>query len=156
MPPPSFHVNGRYPQGGTFNALVSYSLGASARLVPDPLLLIEIDVRPKTSANIIRLHRDEKVRVAVLGSATADVDHLELASLVFGPGAARPIHDLTRRAVYARHRRGWNGDGLPDLTLHFRVEDSGLATYHEQACLEGELEGKPFLACDDVEVRDRR
>jgi hypothetical protein len=88
------------------------------------------------------------VSVAVLGSDELDVAWIDAAGLRFGPGGAAPLH----ARWLGRWRPDLNQDGYPDLLLRFRMGDTGLAAGDEEACLEGEVDGAPFRACDRVRV----
>jgi choice-of-anchor B domain-containing protein len=105
----------------------------------------QIDVRPGSRHNPIAAFSRGVVAVALLGSASFDVDEVDGASLAFGPDGAPPAH---RKCP---HREDVNGDGRADLVSHHRTQQSGIAPGDREACLGGALAGgTPFAGCDAV------
>lgn len=92
---------------------------------------VRIDVKPGSDENPVNLGARGSIPVALLGSATFDVRTVDVASVRFA-GAA-PI----------RHRRGQprasiedvNADGVPDLVLHFWIQELALRPGDTQATL---------------------
>jgi hypothetical protein len=41
-----------------------------------------------------------------------------------------------------------NEDGFGDLSADFAIRRTGFHASDEEGCIEGELEGRPFLACN--------
>jgi hypothetical protein len=122
------------------------SLDENRNGVPDVLdvLVVAIDVKPGEGAAAINPFSRGVIPVAILGSDEVDVAGVDVASLRFGPAGAPPAH--RKRGVVA----DVNGDGVLDLLVHFRTEDSGIAIGDGEACLAGELDGTPFEGCDAV------
>ena len=48
-----------------------------------------------------------------------------------------------------------NRDGFHDLVFSFGARQAGIPLDATEACLSGEIDGLPFTACDDVQVRSR-
>jgi len=111
-----------------------------------------IDIKPWSDPNSINTKSKSVVPVAILGSAGFDVTAIDPATLdlYFGPDGATPAHDITDPAVFADHivypwqpdpvgNPGlWytaNEDNIPDLVVHFRQQDTGLAVGDTEANL---------------------
>jgi hypothetical protein len=113
---------------------------------------VAIDVLPDDSPNVIN-HRRLLITVALLGSASFDVSDVDVATLRFGPSGAEEVHDLSNAATLAGHVTDVNGDGFPDLVMHFRTAATGLTTTSTSGCLSGESAGAPFAGCDALVVK---
>lgn len=86
------------------------------------------------------------VTATIFGSATLDVSTVDPTALRLGPNQASPDPDLANPAVIT----DMNGDGLPDLVVWFRDQDTGLSPGASQACFSGSMSGQAFLACDAI------
>jgi hypothetical protein len=106
---------------------------------------VEIDVKPGSEPNSIHLADGSVIPVAILGSDVFDVAEVDATTLVFGPSGAPPAH------WRGPHPGDVNGDGLLDLTAHFRAEETGIAFGDRVACFVGEtLDGRSFEGCDSI------
>jgi subtilisin family serine protease len=83
---------------------------------------VAIDITPSQHPNSVNLRNRGRLPVAVLSSATFDATQIDPASVVLGdedgtdtPVASRPNGQLFSAVEDV------NGDGLPDLVLHFEV-----------------------------------
>jgi hypothetical protein len=101
-----------------------------------------IDVVPGSPVNAINPSSSGLVAVAVLGSELIDVRLVAVASLRFGPAGAPPEPGVRHKDV--------NGDGFTDLLVKFRIAATGIVLGDTEACLEGEIGGTPFRACDSI------
>ncbi len=43
-----------------------------------------------------------------------------------------------------------NGDGFVDHVGNYRTRETGIVAGDTEACLSGDADGSPFLACDSV------
>jgi hypothetical protein len=107
---------------------------------------VEIDIKPDSDLNTINPHSRGVIPVAILGSDTFDVASIDATTLAFGPAGA-PIAHLNG------HLQDVNYDGLMDLMLHFRTQDTGISCEDESATLTGEtLDGQPFEGTDSIQT----
>ena len=85
--------------------------------------------------------------MAVLGSASFDVNDIDRSTLAFGPNDATPAHNALG------HLDDVNDDGIPDLVSHYKTQDTGLAVGDTEACVTGMTTGgQPFEGCDSVNI----
>ena len=108
---------------------------------------VDIDIKPGNFPNSINTKSKGNIPVAVLGSATFDVNDIDRTTLAFGPGGATPAHtDLG-------HLEDVNGDGFMDLVSHYPTQDTGLALGDTDACVTGSTTGgQAFQGCDSVNI----
>jgi arylsulfatase B len=106
---------------------------------------VAIDIKPDSDPNSINPLLGGDLPVAILGSDSFDVADVDGATLAFGPGGAPVDH------TQGPHFEDTNGDGLTDLMMHFRIEETGIEFGDLSACVTGEtLNGPPFRGCDAV------
>ncbi|MBW2542356.1 MAG: hypothetical protein JRF15_09720 [Deltaproteobacteria bacterium] len=109
------------------------------------LSAVQIDVRPDSDENPIQLGSRGVVPVVLYGEVDFIVEDVDIDTLAFGPDGA-----------FIAHRNGphfddIDGDGLLDMILHHRIQDTGLTAYDSEACLVGQTtDGLSFEGCDDV------
>jgi hypothetical protein len=107
-------------------------------------LTVQIDIRHGDNTNPINLNSKSVIPVAVLSSSTFDAAKVDPASVKFGPNEAPSV---------SSSRDDVNGDGLLDLVLHFRTQQTGLQSSDTQACLAGQTQsGIPFEGCDSIRI----
>ena len=91
---------------------------------------VVIDVRDS-----INLRSNGIIQVAVLSSSEFNAATVDPLSVTFGPDGAQPVQDPKIHDV--------NGDGLPDLALHFRTQQTGIKCGDKSATLTGQtLDGQ--------------
>jgi hypothetical protein len=112
-----------------------------------------IDILPGSDKNPINLKRKGLIPVAIFGSNLIDVTLVEVSTLRFGPNSAAPSHDLEDPAVYASHLVDTNKDGFMDLVSHYNIQETGIASDNETACLKGQIAGTMFTACDSITTK---
>lgn len=107
---------------------------------------LKIDIKPGEWPNSINLRSRGVVPVAVLSTASFDATTIVPLSARFGPGNATEVHGRG-------HAQEINGDGRPDLLLHFAVDQTGLAAQDTQAILEANtFAGQLVRGTDSVRV----
>jgi hypothetical protein len=107
--------------------------------------IVGIDIKPGSDPNSINPSLDGDLPVAIFGSDSFDVADVDVATLAFGPIGASFDHS------HGPHFEDLSGDGLTDLMVHFRIEETGIVLGEMQACVAGEtLDRTPFEGCDAV------
>jgi hypothetical protein len=110
-----------------------------------PALPVDLDIKPGSDPNSINPSLEGDLPVAILGSDSFDVANVDVTTLAFGPGDASFDHSQ------GPHFEDVNGDGLMDLMMHFRIEETGIPFGALEACITGELvDGTLFEGCDAV------
>ncbi|MDT8342236.1 MAG: PKD domain-containing protein [Longimicrobiales bacterium] len=88
--------------------------------------------------------------VVILGTDAVPVSTMDRAGFRLGAGAARPID----RGGLAPAEEDVDGDGRPDLRLHFRAWEAGLEPGDTEVCLLGvTLDGTGLRGCGPASVR---
>lgn len=110
---------------------------------------VAIDVKPGSYPNTIIIRRGVEVPVAVLGSASFDVEAVQAETVRFGP-----MHQHDAGATALRWAfEDVNDDGYVDLVFHFKAKETGLQAGDTEACLHGTLDdGQHFCGHDTVKV----
>ena len=113
--------------------------------VATKIIEANIDIKPGSDPNSINPSLEGDLPVAILGTEVFNVADVDVTTLAFGPGRASFDHS------HGPHFEDVDGDGLTDLTAHFRIEETRIAFGDMMACLRGEtLDGKAFVGCDAV------
>ncbi len=85
-----------------------------------PIQQVQIDIKPDSASNPINLVNQGVIPVAILGSASFSVSQVDVNSVLFA--GAHAIHSAFQDV---------NGDGIPDLVLQFRTQDTNLLTAYQ-------------------------
>lgn len=113
----------------------------------DAVIEVDIDIKPGSFPNSINTKSKGNIPVAVLGSASFDVNDIDRSTLAFGPNDAPPAHNALG------HLEDVNNDGFPDLVSHYKTQDTGLAVGDTEACVTGMTTGgQAFEGCDSVNI----
>ncbi len=128
-------------------------------------LTIPIKIRPESPRNEVNLTSKGRLPVVIFSTKDFNATRVVPETVRFGPGRARPLpegdddqdDDRDDREERERERRkigkieDINGDGLPDLLLHFRIQEIGLTCADKQATLTGfNLRGERITGTDTV------
>ena len=122
-------------------------LSGSAYLfnVESEVVDVDIDVMPGSDTNSINPSQGGNIPVAILGSDSFDVADVDVTTLAFGPAGAPLDHSR------GPHFEDTDGDGLTDLTVHFRIKKTGIEFGDMEACRSGEtLDGVFLEGCNAV------
>lgn len=107
---------------------------------------VPIDIKPGSDPNSINPRSKGVIPVAILSTATFNATTVDPLSVTFGPGGASEVHNKG-------HVEDVNGDGKPDLVLHFATEQTGIKNGDDQACLTGKTAGGLSIqGCDSVRI----
>lgn len=84
----------------------------------NPIIKVTLDIKSEGSNNVINPNSNGVISAAILGTDKFDVTTVDTSTLRFGPNAAA----LATKAVIT----DINGDGIPDLLMHFKTQDAGI------------------------------
>ncbi len=119
---------------------------------PPPVAAPKLDVLPGTADNAINLRRRGVVPVALLSSSSFDATKVDYRLLCFGDAEAPSQRDCSESDGH-RHSEDVNGDGRPDLLLHYDTQQTGIDDADTRACLSGRLpNNSTFESCDNIRV----
>ena len=106
-----------------------------------------IDIKPDGDPNSIIVNNRNKngvIPVAILSDAGFDASSVDPSTVAFGPNGAVIAHA-------SGHIDDVNMDGFPDLLLHFKTVDTGIASGDTSATLTGTtLGGESIEGMDSV------
>jgi len=110
---------------------------------------VDIDIKPGSDTNPINPRSRGVIPVALLGSDEFDVADVDVSTLRFGPSEAGPAHNLSDSFIYNDHLQDVNLDGIMDLVVHTRTQETGIQCGDSEAMLTGALlSGDLFLGTD--------
>ena len=105
---------------------------------------VAIDIKPGSFPNSINLKSKGVIPVAILSTNSFDASSVDPSTVAFGPGGAGIAH-------IAGHINDVNDDGILDLVLHFRTQETGIACGDTTATLIGEtFDGQTVEGEDSV------
>ena len=116
----------------TFNGSFQHVAGIHDLQFAPSAVQVEIDIKPGSDPNSMNVRSRGVVPVAILSTADFDASSVDPATVRFGPDDA----GITHRAG---HIDDVNGDGFPDLLLHFQTTETGIACGETSASLTGQI-----------------
>jgi hypothetical protein len=156
----TIHVNAGesfgFKMGGSNGDWASYLFGVLT--ISEVKVEAQIDIKPGSDPNSINTKSRGVIPVAILGSSKLDVESIDYTTieLHFGPelgvGGATPAHDINSEEVFMDHIADVNGDLIPDLVVHFPVQDAGFTAGDETGYLWGETNGVSIYGSDAVNI----
>ena len=93
-----------------------------------PTMETAIEIRPGSDSNPISLRSKGVIPVAILTTEDLDATQVYSATVRFGPDGARPEYHALEDV---------NGDGMLDMILHFRTQETGIQEGDTSATLTG-------------------
>jgi hypothetical protein len=112
-----------------------------------PVMGVSIDIKPGEAPNTINLHSHGNVPVAILSTATFDARRVDPSTVTL---AGAPVVEKSGGRLMVSVE-DVNGDGLPDLVVHFATAALGLSATDTQAVLEGRaFDGRAIRGVDSV------
>jgi hypothetical protein len=115
-----------------------------AVVVAIPLMPIQIDIWPRSSANRVSPRSKGEVVVALFTTEEFDAATVDPMSVRFGPDGAMPARAEPRIEDVDR-------DGDLDLVLQFKVQEAGVECGDtEMSLLGATFDGLPFKGVDTV------
>jgi predicted outer membrane repeat protein len=144
LPPYDFEGDDRILDGDD-DGTATVDMGVDEFVYSGQILIeVEIDIKPKTKANTIKLGTGAKVPVAILTTAEFDAADVDPATVLFADAGA-VFQSTTMEDV--------DDDGDLDLLLYFKTKDLNLLPTDKTATLEGEtIYGDQIEGTDKVKV----
>jgi hypothetical protein len=106
---------------------------------------IGIDIKPRHTRNVLNPASRGRLRVALLGSETFDVQSVDIRTLRMGPDDAASTGRARLMDV--------NRDRRLDLVTSFQMRDLGLDHGDTEICISGStFDGPSFEGCDSVQT----
>jgi len=103
-----------------------------------------IDVKPGSDDNPVNLTSKGVIPVAIYTTEGLDAAGVDVATVVFGPAEASPVHAALEDV---------DEDGDLDLILHFRTQETGIAAEDTSVTLSGSTTGgTAFTGTDSIKI----
>ena len=113
----------------------------------DCIISVDVDIKPGSDVNPVNTKSKGVIPVAILSTADFDVADIDVTSVTFGPDGATESHGKA-------HIEDVNDDGLDDLVLHFKTQDSGIVKGDTEACVVGTtIYGTAIEGCDIIRTK---
>ncbi len=101
-----------------------------------PVLEVMIDIKPSSDPNCIHNNGKGVIPVALFGSESLDVTHIDVASLAL---EGLSIKAAGKKQKLLVHQADVNGDGIVDLMMQFQDEAGAFSPGQTEAALTGKL-----------------
>jgi hypothetical protein len=107
---------------------------------------VAIDIKPGSDPNSINPSSKGVIPVAILGTDSFDATQVKALSVEFGPDGAKETHGQG-------HVEDVDGNDVPDMVLHFKTQETGIACGEDEATLTGEtFDGQSFTGTDSIKT----
>jgi len=115
----------------------------------NPVLPVNIDIKPGSYTNSINLYSKGKVPVAILSSGTFDARTVNISTINFAGAGV----NLKRNGMPMVGIEDVNGDSLLDMIVHINTEALQLTLTDTEGLLEGKtIGGTPIRGTDSVRI----
>ena len=132
------------PSGGSADYLIT---GQLFSLSAEPLLGVDIDIKPGDGPNCLNINGNGTIPVAVLGSLEFDVSNVDIDSLDFDGLAVRARRNGRPQCSFEFS----NSDSFLDLVCHFTDDSTAWTGGVGTASLMGKLlDGAPFRGSESI------
>jgi hypothetical protein len=116
---------------------------------PPAVVHVVIDIKPKSSTNVINLGSNDSVPVAILSSSDFDARQVDPLSVSLAGSSVR----LKGTGTPMSYPEDVNGDGLPDLIVHINTQTFQLTDEDTEAVLRGTtIDGTPIEGRDSIRI----
>jgi hypothetical protein len=134
--------------------LLDLAFERSSCLAPPPTEVL-VDINPGSTKNRINPSSRGVVPVAILTTDSFDATTVDAGTVCFGDDD-QPSQRACTEAHGKSHLEDVNGDGRPDLLLHYRIDQTGIDPGDTTACLTGSsLVGVGIEGCDSITTLPR-
>ncbi len=148
----SFSANVSIIDTATNSVLATLPVGGyptAVAITPNTVIQVSIDIKPGSGPNSINLKSKGTVPVAILSSTKFDARTVDPATIAMAGAGVK----MKTKGVYMAAFEDVNGDGLPDLVVHFDTTSLHLAPTDTTATLTGAtFDGKKIQGQDSVNV----
>lgn len=109
-------------------------------------LQLSVDIKPGEIPNPINPKSKGVIPVAILSTDTFDATTVDPLSVMFGPSRTSEAHKKG-------HIEDVNGDGKPDMVVHFSTQQSDITPGDTQACVTGKTNNDLDIhGCDFIQT----
>ncbi|MBC2695351.1 MAG: hypothetical protein HF982_08775 [Desulfobacteraceae bacterium] len=124
-----------------------YDMGADEFFL---IVIIDIDIKPGSFPNAIKLHDSGNIPVAIFGSETFDVITIDVTTLQLNAATVQ----VNKGKVFLASYEDINGDGFSDMIVHFdRGEFTPQVGEEDSATVTGStVDGTQFEGTDSVKI----
>ncbi|MDP2948418.1 MAG: hypothetical protein Q8P22_02630 [Chloroflexota bacterium] len=118
---------------------------------PPPVIEVDVDIKPGSDPNSIKLSNKGVIPLAILSTSTFDARTVDPSTVCFGDNPPDPLQSDCTEAHATGHIQDVDGDTDPDLVLHYETGETGIDPGDIQACLTGQtFGGAAIQGCDAV------
>ncbi len=111
------------------------------------IITVDVDIKPGSDKNPVNTKSKGVIPVAVYSTVDFDATTIDPSTVAFGPNGAAESHGKA-------HIEDVNGDGLDDVVLHFKTQDSGILKGDTEASLTGAtFDGTAIEGSDNIKTK---